>query len=197
MASNNEAALTAPQLNALFDILTHNETFHEIREMRYEANVARFGPPFTPPQQGPSPFPMLQLMASKFIGRSVFTEQGWADLLTMAQRLCTANLSDSYDKGTMGLRKQGAAGMSSGLESVARGVLAGAPRNPNVNFATLNTKQYDRKNAAHLEQAWEDAVQGMLYGDLLDRVFEAVQKSPDLDDVPPVARAALDYLMVR
>lgn len=189
--------LTATQLNALFDILTHTEAFREVRDMRYESNIAQFGPPFTPLHQGAKPaFPLLQLVVSKFVGAGLFTEQGWADQCSLLQRLCSANLSESYDKGFMGLRKNAAAGLAAGAESVARGVLAGVPRDPDLKLALLNTRQYDQGNAQQLEQAWDEAVQGMLYGDLLDRVFDAVKVSSDLDDVPQVARAALEYFMI-
>lgn len=194
--SIEQPCLTPTQLNALFDILTHNETFHEVRDLRFELPISRFGLPITPTEPGPSPFPLLQLVISKFVGRGILTESGWADWLAMVKRLCAANLSDSYDKGFLGLRKHSAAGFAASVESLARGVLARPPRDPQVNLARLNTKQYDRMKAEELEQAWDDTVQGMLYGDLLDRVFEAVKVSPDVDDVPPVTRAALDYFMI-
>lgn len=197
MASNEkDPSLTPTQLNALFDILTHTETFSEVRGLRYEAPVSCFGPPLTPLHAGTSPFPLLQLLMSKFIGQSLYSEAGWADWLAMVQRLCAANLSDSYDKAFLGLRKHAATGIAAALESVARGVLAGAPRDPHVKLALLNTKRYDKHSAEQLEQAWDDAVQGMLYGDLLDRVFDAVEASPDINDMPTVARTALDYFMI-
>lgn len=192
------SSLTPVQLEALFDILTHTEAFNEIRDMRYEQNIGNFGPPFTPLQNGAQPaFPLLQLIVSKFIESGLYTEQGWADMCTMLQRLCAANLSDSYDKGFLGLRKNAAAGLSAGVETIARAVLAGIPRDPAVNLETLSTKQYDRSSSQQLEQAFLDAAQGILYGDLLDRLFQAAKASPNVDDLPPVAKAALDFLLVK
>lgn len=192
------AQLDPVQLNALFEILTHAESFSEVRDARNEADIANFGPPVTPAIRGVAPaFPVAQLVMSKFVGQGLFSDAGWADHCTMIQRLCAANLSDSYDKGFFGLRKNFATGLASGLESVVRGVLAGVPRDPNVNLEQLATKKYDIKDAGQLMQAWDDAVQGFLYGDLADRVFRVIEKTSDMDALPPVATAALEYVLIR
>lgn len=201
MANGQQLSLTPAELEALFDILTHAETFHEIRDLRYEANVARFGPPATPLAQNPglSAFPLLQKIVSTVVSPGFLTPEGWQNLLSLIQRLGVANLSDSYDKGFLGLRKTAATGLAANLESVARGFLAGRPRNPSVDLAALHEKtsqMYDRGDAEQLEKAWDDTVQGMLYGDLLDRIFDTVEATPELDAVPPVARAALDYFLM-
>lgn len=191
------SSLTPVQLNALFDILTHAETFNEIRDMRFENNIGNFGPPFTPLTGTQSALPLLQLICSSFLDASLYTEQGWADMSTMLQRLCAANLSDSYDKGFMGLRKNASAGISAGVETIARAVLAGVPKNPDVNLESLATKQYDRTNGEQLETAFQDATQGILYGDLLDRLFKAAKASGNIEDLPSVAKAALDFGLVK
>lgn len=192
------AQLNPVQLNALFEILTHAECFSEVRDARNENDIANFGPPMTAAIRGvPPAFPVVQFIVSKFVGKGLFSDAGWADQCAMVQRLCAANLSDSYDKGFFGLRKNFATGLSSGLESVARGVLAGAPRDPKVDLGQLATKKYDTKDAGQLIQAWDDAVQGFLYGDLADRVFRTLEKTSDLDALPPVATATLEYVMIR
>lgn len=189
-----QATLTTPQLNALFDILTHTETFTEVRDLRHESAVPRFGLPFTT-TPSPSPFPLLQLIASKFIGRSILSDEGWAAIVSLVQRLCAANLSDSYDKGFVGLRKNAATGLAATAESLVRGVLAGAPRRDGAGLPT-ESRAYDHRSAEQLEMAWDDAVQGMVYGDLLERVFNAVKASPDLERVPAVGRGALEYFII-
>lgn len=196
MAQSQEQSLTPFQLEALFNILTHAQSSSEVRDLRYETLMPQFGPPVTPALVGPSAFPLMQNITNTFVPPNILSESGWRNQLTMFQRLGAANLSDSYDKGFFGLRKNAAAGLSTLLESLARGLLAGLPRNPNVDLATLHTKPYNKQDAKQLEQAWDDAVQGMVYGGLLDQVFDAVKASPELDFVPPVATAALDYYLI-
>lgn len=196
MANGQQLSLTPAELEALFNILTHAQTFAEVRDLRYEQNLSRFGPPITPAGAGPTPFPLLQQLTAAILSPTLFTPQGWADQIMLGQRLASANLSDSYDKGFVGLRKDAATGWSAGLESVVRGLLVGRARDPSVDLATLHTQTYNRNDARALEHAWDDCVQGLLYGDLLDRLFDAVKTTPELDDVPPVARAALDYFLV-
>lgn len=196
MANGPQPGLTPAELEALFNILTHAQTWDEVRDLRYEQNLAKFGPPFTPANGGASPFPLLQQLTATMLSPTLFTPEGWAGQMALGQRLAAVNLSDSYDKGFVGLRKEAATGWAAGLESVLRGLLVGRARDPTVDLATLHTKTYDRSDAKAVEQAWDDCVQGLLYGDLLDRLFDNVKTSASLDDVPPVARAALDYLMV-
>lgn len=196
MANGQQLSLTPAELEALFNILTHFQTFDEFRNLRYEDNMSRFGPPATPASGGPTPFPLLQQLTSAVVSPTLFTPEGWAAQIGLGARLASANLSDSYDKGFSGLRKNASTGMSAGLESVARGFLVGRSRDPAVNLATLKNEKYDRSDARSLEHAWDDCVQGLMYGDLLDRIFDAVKATPELDDVPPVAKAALDYFLV-
>lgn len=188
--------LTPAELEALLNILTHSQTFDEVRGLRYEANMGRFGPPATPASAGPTPFPLLQQLTANVVSPNLFTPQGWANQMSLGQRLAAANLSDSYDKGFVGMRKDMATGLAATVESVTRGFLVGRSRDPSVNLATLKNQTYDRSDASVLEHAWDDAVQGMMYGDLLDRVFDCVKQTPELDDVPPVCKAALDYFLV-
>lgn len=188
-------SLTPAELEALFNILTHYQTFEEIRGFRYEANVPQFGVPFTT-GGGPSQFPLLQKMMGSVVSPTLFTPEGWQNQVLLMQRMAAANLSDSYDKGFVGLRKEMATGLAATLESVTRGFLAGRRQDPSINLASLSTQAYDTTDAAQLEKGWEHTVQGLMYGDLLDRVFDAVKASPELSDVPPVMRAALNYFQI-
>lgn len=194
--SQQQLPLDPAELEALLNILTHTQIFDEVRDLRYEANMGRFGPPATPASASPTPFPLLQQVIAAVISPTLFTPEGWANQISLGQRVAAANLSDSYDKGFVGMRKDAATGLAATLESVARGFLVGRSRDPSVNLATLKSQKYERSDARALEHAWNDAVQGMMYSDLLDRVFDCVKQTPELDDVPPVCRAALDYFLV-
>lgn len=196
MANGQQLSLSPAELEALFNILTHAQVFDEVRNLRYEDNMGRFGPPLTSASAGATPFPLIQRIAAVVVSPTLYSAEGWADLLQLGQRLCAANLSDSYDKGYVGLRKNAATGLAAILESVARGFLVGQGRDSSVNLATLKDQKYNRSDAKDLEKGWEDAVQGMLYGDLLDRVFDQVKTTPELGDLPPVAKTALDYLLI-
>jgi hypothetical protein len=131
---------------------------------------------------------------SEFVAREFLSEETWTVFTGVWERLAAINLSESYEKGTMGLRKSGSTAASASLESIVRGVLAGAPR---VQDYQSTNKSYNRGDARQLEQAWDDAVQEMVYGDLLSRIFAMIKKSGDIQDLPPVAIAALDYMIIQ
>ncbi|KAH8901469.1 hypothetical protein GQ53DRAFT_611250, partial [Thozetella sp. PMI_491] len=183
------------QLQALLDVLTHYQSYAEFQHLRNPDAVKCFGPPFTGSTGGgPTPYPVLQLLAEKFMQRELLSDSMWSNMAAALQRLSAANLSDSYDKGIMGLRKSGATAMSAMVESLARGVLAGKARADHPRQAG---GRYNHSKADDLERAWDDAVDGMMHGNLLDEVFDSVIKSGNIDDLPPVARAALELVIVQ
>jgi hypothetical protein len=188
-------SLQPEQLYALYNILTHHETYAEVQDFKYEDSVGNFGLPLTMTTGGgPTPYPVLQMLAEKLWDRSILSDSLWANITAMLQRLAAANLSDSYDKGFMGLRKSAATAWSASLESVIRGMLSGKP---STGAEKPVFRAYNHSKASDVEQAWEDAVQGMLYGDLLDRIFGSVAASPDMNDIPTEARAALELVIVQ
>lgn len=190
----SDTPLEAAELEALLEVLTHHATFAEIQDMKYENLVENFGPPLTSFNESkPTAFPLFQGITEKFVPRDALTEEAWTSLAGLWQRLAAINLSDSYDKGIMGLRKSGATAASASVESIVRGALTGAPKRG----LSSEKRTYDRKDAQHLEQAWDDAVEEMVYGDLLSRVVESIKTSPNIEDIPPVASAALDLLIIQ
>ena len=101
-------------------------------------------------------------------------------------RFGEAELSESYDKGALGLRKTLATGSSSLIELVGRGILGG------VNKAEVNEK-YDLKKAEDLEKAWEDVVQGLVWGDLIDGMWKHMVETDDLEGYSDAVKGAAEY----
>ncbi|EMT70770.1 hypothetical protein NOF04DRAFT_7936 [Fusarium oxysporum II5] len=245
MTSTN---LAPEQVHALFDILTHHETYAEIQGFKDPDAVTGYGYPFsratvepqttqsappstgwrswagTPassrpgtPKQGaakdvketpsddddkkPSSSPILQTMLTRFIlklpGVRDLPREFWSvrvqGLLT---RLGEAELSESYDKGALGTRKVLATGSSGLLEMVGRGVLGGVKKANRPDKSSDKKVEYDRTKAADLVKAWDDVVEGLVYGGLADEMFDHFSKTSDLESHSPVIGAAAEYAII-
>ncbi|KAF5022595.1 hypothetical protein F66182_5341 [Fusarium sp. NRRL 66182] len=254
------ATLAPEQVRALFDILTHHETFAEIQSFKYPDAVTGYGYPFaratvesqttqsaapstgwrswagtpsssrpgTPKQvpvkdgkepvvgeakkeeqdQEPSATPILQTMLSRFIlllpGVRDLPREFWSVRVQgLLARFGEAELSESYDKGALGTRKVLATGSSGLLEMVSRGVLGGVERNNQPETFSGETKhrhgkkaEYDRTKAADLVKAWDDVVEGLVYGNLLDEMFDQFSKTDDVEGHSPVIGAAAEYAII-
>ncbi|KAG6031433.1 hypothetical protein E4U19_008071 [Claviceps sp. Clav32 group G5] len=267
---SSDSGLSPAQTAALFDILTHHETYREITAFRFPDAVTRFGYPFeedaavsaaaagagaetaglgpcgldgggardfdigredqkknrqmkSQPQkddkghhvqkkqsQEPSA-PLLQSLLSRLLlpmpGLSDLPPAFWTSRLqTLLVRLGQANLSESYDKGALGTRKVLATGCSALLEMLARGLLGGLPRGEGMprnerpgpgteagvkaNEDKENEEQYDLKKADDLERAWGNVLQGLVYGDLVDQLFDHFRREDDLETLSPMVEAS-------
>ncbi|KAM0300380.1 hypothetical protein HYE67_010426 [Fusarium culmorum] len=246
--------LAPEQVHALFDILTHYETYTEIQGFKSPEAITGYGYPFArklvepqPTQSAPSSTgwrswagtpsnsrpgtpkgkdgkdtkeptssnndddnqpstaPILQAMLKRFIlklpGIKDLPREFWSvrvqGLLT---RLGEAELSESYDKGAVGTRKVLATGSSGLLEMVSRGVLGGVKRT-NPSDKSLDKKEgskveYDRTKATDLVKAWDDVVEGLVYGTLADEMFDHFSKTPDVESHSPVIGAAAEYAII-
>jgi hypothetical protein len=103
-----------------------------------------------------------------------------------------ADLSESYDKGALGTRKTLATAASAFHESITRGMLGGVPRKTDVEPGF----QSDHSTASGLEKAWDHVVYEIVYGKLLDEMFELAAKSPDLESHSPAVSDAVDYVLI-
>ncbi len=126
-------ALSTSQAAALFDILTHYNTYAEIREFRRPGSLRHYGPPFTCEDKRPSTSPALQALVSKFLldlpGLNNLPEKWWkVQCHDIIENLERANLSESYDKGVIGSRKTLATAISALIEYPVRGVHGGFPQ---------------------------------------------------------------------
>lgn len=150
----------------------------------------------------PSSSPILQTMLTRFIlklpGVRDLPREFWSvrvqGLLT---RLGEAELSESYDKGALGTRKVLATGSSGLLEMVGRGVLGGVKKANRPDKSSDKKVEYDRSKAADLVKAWDDVVEGLVYGGLADEMFDHFSKTSDLESHSPVIGAAAEYAIIQ
>lgn len=253
------AALTREQTRALFDILTHHETYAEIEAFKSPDAATNYGFPFsrrtvapTPPQQQqqagrwwksasapttplgtapstprarspvppadaasqptseaddgedeeqqPSSSPLLQTLLTRFVlplpGVRALPREFWSVRVQgLLARLGEAALSESYDKGALGTRKTLATGASAVIEMLGRAALGGVEmQTPGVEDAR---DEYDCDRAGDLARAWEDVVQGLVYGDLVDGLFDHMARTEDLEGYSPAVKAAADYALIQ
>ncbi|KND88992.1 Uncharacterized protein TOPH_06272, partial [Tolypocladium ophioglossoides CBS 100239] len=252
------AGLTREQTRALFDILTHHETYAEIEAFKFPDTVTNYGFPFSrttvapapqqqqagrwwksasatttpmgtapstprvrtpvPPanttsepsseesddgedeKQQPSSSPLLQTLLTQFVlplpGVRALPREFWSVRVQgLLARLGEAELSESYDKGALGTRKTLATGASAVVEMVARAALGGVER-AHESADEEARGEYDCDRAEDLARAWEDVVQGLVYGDLVDGLFDHVARTEDLEGYSPAVKAAADYALV-
>ncbi|KAI0602908.1 PX-associated-domain-containing protein [Biscogniauxia sp. FL1348] len=201
----SSATLSPPQLEALLDILVHHETYSEVLSFRDPEAIDRYGYPFIDPRQRKngcvgeekSASPMLQLLLTRVVlpvpGVRDLPPEFWNEKFKgIMRRFGDAELSESYDKGTLGLRKRLASAASVIHESVTRGLLNGVPidRCPDLRG------QYDTKNAEDLVRAWDDSVHQLVYGNLIDELFDQFTNSGDIEAHSPAVKAAVDYAII-
>ena len=199
--------LTSSQLHALFDILTHYETYAEIVRFKHPDTIAHNGYPFTsrPPGSDGTPTYASHLSAPLLAGllrTLVLPIPGIRDLpagfwYTRFQGIITkfaeAELSDSYDKGALGTRKTLATAASVVVEAVNRGTLGGVAHGPPRNL----NGHYDRSKASDLARAWDDAVHELVHGSLLDEIFNLASNRQCLEDHSAGIRAVADYIIIQ
>lgn len=106
---------------------------------------------------------------------------------SIMSRLGEAELSESYDKGAMGTRKTLATGTSALVEMVGRGMLGGVDK---LELSTAKDGKYDHGSADDLERAWGDVIQGLVYGDLVNELFDHFVHSDDMETISPTVEAS-------
>ncbi|KAI6369852.1 hypothetical protein MCOR32_006508 [Pyricularia oryzae] len=206
--SDINAPLSAAELHALFDILTHYETYSEFVDLRYPDTAANVGYPFAKTAKDGSRVhvtkpaaPILHQLLSTFVTemfalRSLPNTFWSVQVQGIFENLAEANLSESYDKGALGTRKTLCTVFSSILELVARGQLGGVQRQIE-NTRSLKSNVYDLNRAESLIKAWDDVVQELVYGNLIDELFDhAANVSGNLEEHSPAAEAAVQYIVL-
>ncbi|KAK4508633.1 hypothetical protein PRZ48_002372 [Zasmidium cellare] len=190
-----EVQLTPEQSRALFDILTHHETYKEIQDFKFPGAIYSYGPPFQDDVNS-SQSPILQSLLAKFIlklpGLRDVSEDFWRGRVeNLIQDLADAELSESYDKGILGIRKTLATAIAALIEYPARGALGGFPKQP-----IDHDRKYDVSNPDDILQSWRDCIQEIVYGDLIDLLFAKAAETDNLDTHPPVVQAMHEFLVV-
>ncbi|KAK6529588.1 hypothetical protein TWF281_008758 [Arthrobotrys megalospora] len=218
-------ALSPAQSHALLDILTHRETYTaEIELFKTPGIINSYGPPFQPDpatsstnsnnnhnhnnagtdgskdaaEKVTSKSPLLQLLFSTFIvpipGLRDISQDFWSKRVQpLIDDLAKANLSESYDKGSMGIRKTLATAVSALIEYPARGILGGMPGRE---IKPDPERVYDVRHQEDLVDAWREFMRQVVYGDLLDKLFEKAAQSDDLQAHSDMVIAAHQHIVV-
>lgn len=190
------AGLTASQSAALLDILTHHETYAEIEDFKAPGAIKQYGPPFQDGKSSSST-PVLQTLVSKFVLklpglRDIKTEFWTRQVADLIQELSQAELSESYDKGILGVRKTLATAISALIEYPARGSLGGFPKR---DFE--RSKEYDVSNADDVMKAWQDSLQALIYGDLIDELIQRAIETDDLLQHDTLVQGMHEFIIVK
>jgi hypothetical protein len=198
MASTS-APLTPAQTHALFDILIHHQLYSEIEAFKYPTTINQYGYPFRKAEGTQSTSPLLQNMLNKFAltnpALRPLGEEFWQDRVgVLISKLAEAELSESYDKGAIGSRKALATAASSIAEYVARGMLGGYPVSKGQSG---QKKDYDTSKPEDVQQGFDDLMHGLIYGDLLDQMFERVKETGKLEDHAGVVQAGHEYMLLK
>jgi hypothetical protein len=80
---------------------------------------------------------------------------------------------------------------------VGRGVLGGVKKANRPDKSSDKKVEYDRSKAADLVKAWDDVVEGLVYGGLADEMFDHFSKTADLESHSPVIGAAAEYAIIQ
>ena len=187
-------ALSGTEAHALFDILTHAQAYEEINALQFPTTITHFGEPLNQPNAStdtPST-PLIQAMIKRFILilpglRDVSPDFWHGKIPRLFKALAEANLSDSYDKGSIGIRKTLATAIAAMMEYCARGTLGGFPKRE----VDIHAK-YDP--AKDVIGAWNDFLQQLVYGDLMERLFERAAKTDKIEDHEPLVQATHRYI---
>ena len=194
----DSSKLTPEQSAALFDILTHRETYDEIEDFKQPGAIKKYGPPFQD-EKTKSQAPILQTLLSKFIlklpGLRDVSPDFWkVRVADLVDDLCKAELSESYDKGVLGIRKTLATAISALIEYPARGCLGGVPDRRDQ---MRKGKEYDTSNPDDVLQTWQDCVQNLIHGDLIDRLFAKAAETDKLEEHESLVRGMHEFVLVK
>ncbi|TGJ87363.1 hypothetical protein E0Z10_g1333 [Xylaria hypoxylon] len=196
----SEDYLTTPQLRALLDILVHHETYAEVQSFQSPEAIEAYGWPFVDRDSKGRPAkphslsssPLLQLLLTRLVltapaVRDLSTEFWPVKFKGIMKQFGDADLSDSYEKGTLGTRKRLATAASTVHEAVTRGLLSGVSSLPDLHG------QYDREKAEGLTKAWRDCIHHLVYGELIDEIFRQLTYTEDLEAHSPAVKGAVEY----
>jgi hypothetical protein len=192
--------LSPQQLHALFDVLTHSQTYDEIQRFKRPSAIEKYGPPFDhDADETGSSSPLLQTLLYRFIlhlpGLNELTPDFWEKRCQqLVEKLAAAELSESYDKGTIGSRRTLATAFSTVLEYPARGVLGGLPAPPS---SSDGQEDYDVQEPEDVLKAWDDFAQQVVHGDMVDHLFARIAETDQLEEQSTLVQGAHEYLVIK
>lgn len=194
------SGLTPEQSAALFDILTHRESYDEIEAFKQPNTIHQYGPPFQDSVTTKSRAPILQTLLSKFIltlpGLCNVPPSFWkTQIADLINELSQAQLSESYDKGLLGIRKTFATAISALIEYPTRACLGGFPKTSDTQ--TDQQRKYDTSDPEDVLQAWQDCLQAIVYGDLIDKMFAKAAETDDLTKHETLVQGMHEFVLVK
>jgi hypothetical protein len=200
---STDLTLTPSQLRALFDVLTHYETYAEVESFKEPEGIDNYGFPFTKDggedaaENAESSSPLLQLLLTKLQlpmpGVTELPRDFWnVKFQGIMRRFAEAELSESYDKGSLGTRKTLATAASAFHEAITRGMLGGVPR---YEAEGLEFKP-DCDTADGLLEAYNHVIHETVYGDLVDQLFQHLTDTKDFESHSQALRTAVDYVII-
>ena len=189
-------AISSTRLYALFDILTHHQAYSETRDLKELNTITHFGHPLEEKTDQPSA-PLIQALIEGFLvvlpGLRDVPKDFWQSRIKdMLSAFARADLSESYDKGSIGIRKTLATACAAIVEFCARGSLGGYRRRE----AAEAKQTYDLDNHEDLAKAWDDFLQQIVYGDLIERFFATAASTEKLTDHEPLIQATHEYVLI-
>lgn len=190
------ASLSPTQSAALFDILSHYDTYAEIRDFRFPGRLAHYGPPFDTHSGHPSTSPALQTLVTRYL----LTLPGLRDLPgdwwkvqchDIIENFEKSNLSESYDKGAIGSRKTLASAVSALIEYPVRGTFGG--------FAQVSDPDphYSIDKAEDLARAFRDFMDGCIYGSVLEETVAKATETDDLSKHSSLLKGVHEFVLVK
>jgi|SRR5215469_10615547 len=191
-------SLSPQQAHALFDILTHHEVYSEIEKFKYAEAIQNYGHPFPIEDGEPSSSPILQSLFTKFVfelpGVKNVAPEFWRERCkVIVEKLGAAELSESYDKGSIGSRRTLATAISTIIEYPARGCLGGVIAYSNE----PKEQEYDMSDADDVIRAWQQFCQELVHGQMVDNLFDVASRTDRLEDHTPLVQAAHEYMLVK
>ena len=188
--------LSSVQLHALFDILTHHQSYDEVANLRTPDAITNFGAPLQDSSTKVPSSPLIQIMLKRFVlvlpGLRDISPTFWTQhVQPLFKALASSSLSESYEKGSIGTRKTLATACAAMLEYCARGSIGGYPKRE-----VDRNRTYDSNNPNDVYEAWDDFLQEIVYGDLLERMSERIATTDQLTDHQPLVQAAHGYVSV-
>lgn len=190
--------LSPTQAHALLDILSHHELYAEIQDFRLPGSLDHYGPPFQATKGSPSQTPSLQALVSKFVLHlpglrdvdGAFWKQRVAALINGLEE---AYLSESYDKGFIGIRRTLATAISALIEYPARGIFAGFDEPSEEDLS----RKYDTSKSEDIQRAFRDLMHQIVYGGMIDEMVEKVGETDKLSEHTQLVQAAHEYVIVK
>lgn len=109
-------------------------------------------------------------------------------------RLGACNLSESYDKSALGTRKTLATASSSIIEMLSRGAIGGLKKTGDGRVPV--DEHFDMSKPEDIARSWDGFLNGIVYDDLIDRLFAHMTKTDDIDSYSLMIRGTVDHLIM-